>query len=220
MSRPVQEKSFNPALGARGDILSKAMEGKYGDVALMLYVAPFILNFAYALYLWFGAGISAVLPQYVFLEVAQSPYLFLAGFAAVSLAAVIDFNSEVPEAKKNALVALSKRLQSVAVAAIALAFVSSWYSASLDVGTAFLNLLDGRYPLVFPALLVLLSFLILPSVKLQGADRKNLLEIVLLLASPAALYEIGKRNTLAGLGVGLILLLAAAFILIRDEKKQ
>jgi hypothetical protein len=199
--------------------LSKPMERKYGDVALLLYAAPFIINFAYALYLWFGAGISAVLPQYVFLEVAQSPYLFLAGFAAVSLAAVIDFNSEAPDAKKNALVALSKRLQSVAVAAIVLAFVASWYSASLDIGTAFLNLLDGRYPLVFPALLVLLSFLILPSVKLQGADRKNLLEIALLLASPAALYEIGKRNTVAGLGIGLILLLTAAFLLLRSEKK-
>jgi hypothetical protein len=195
------------------------MEGKYGDVALLLYAAPFILNFVYALYLWFGAGISAVLPQFVFIEVAQSPYLFLAGFAAVSLAAVIDFNSEAPDSRKNALAALSKRLQTIAVASIVLAAVSAWYSASLDIGTALLNLLDGRYPLVFPALLVLLSFLILPSVKLQGANRKNLLVVVLLVASPAALYELGKRNTVAGLGIGLILLLAAAFLLLRNDKE-
>ncbi len=199
--------------------MSKPADGKYGDFAILRYAAPFILNFVYALYLWFGAGISAVLPQFVFLEVAQSPYLFLAGFAAVSLAAVIDFNSEAPDARKNALVTLSKRLQSIAVAAIVLAFVSAWYSASLDIGTALLNLLDGRYPLVFPALLVLLSFLILPSVKLQGANRKNLLVILLLVASPAALYELGKRNTVAGLGVGLVLLLVAAFLLLRNDKE-
>ena len=80
-------------------------------------------------------------------------------------------------------------------------------------------MLDGRYPLVFPALLVFLSFLILPSVRLQGANLKNLLVIVLLIASPAALYELGKRNTIAGLGVGLILLLAAAFLLLRNKKE-
>ena len=199
--------------------MSKQMEGKYGDVALLLYAAPFILNFAYALYLWFGAGFSAILPQLVFLEVSQSPYLFLAGFAAVSLAAVIDFNSEATDAKKSGLVALSRRLQTIAIVSIVLAFISAWYAASFDASTALLNLLDGRYPLVFPALLVFFSFLILPSVKLQGANRKNLLVIVLLVASPAALYELGKRNTVVGLGVGLILLLVAAFLLVRNSKE-
>jgi hypothetical protein len=199
--------------------LSKPTEGRYGDVALLLYAAPFILNFVYALYLWIGAGISAVLPQYVFIEVAQSPYLFLAGFAAVCLAAVMDFNSGTPETRKSALAALSKRLQSIAVASIVLAFVSSWYAASFDVGTGLVNLLDGRYPLVFPALLVFLSFVILPSVKLEGANRKNLLVIVLLVASPAALYELGKRNTAAGLGVGLVLLLLAAYLLVRNTQE-
>jgi hypothetical protein len=39
--------------------LSEKVEAKYGDVALFLYAAPFILNFVYALYLWFGAGLSS-----------------------------------------------------------------------------------------------------------------------------------------------------------------
>ena len=198
--------------------MSGTTAARNGDVALLLYAAPFIINFAYALYLWFGSGISSTLPQFVYLEVSQSPYLFLVGFAAVALAGVIDFNAEAPESKKKSLVALSRRLQLIAFVSIVLAFLSAWYAASFDLGTGIFNLLDGRYPLVFPALLVLLSFLILPSVKLQGANRKNLLVVVLLIASPAVLYELGKRNTSAGLGVGLILLLAAAFLIVRDSK--
>jgi len=194
--------------------LSGASAGRSGDIALLLYAAPFILNFVWALYLWLGAGLSSVLPQLVFLEVTQNPYLFLLGFGAVALAAVIDFNSEPPERRRAALSTLSKRLQAIAGLSIVLALIAAWYAASFDPGLTFYNLLDARYPLVFPALLVLLSFMILPSVRLQGANRKNLLVVVLLLASPAVLYELGKRNTIAGLGVGLVLLLVAALLLL------
>jgi hypothetical protein len=197
--------------------LSKAAD-RNGDIALLLYSAPFVLNFVYALYLWFGTGLSATLPQLVFLEVTQNPYLFLAGFAAVVLAAVIDFNSEPPERRKGALSTLSKRLQAIAFLSVVLALVSAWYAANFDLGLTFFNLLDGRYPLVFPALLVLLSFLILPSVRLEGANLKNLLVVLLLLASPVVIHELGKRNTVGGLGLGLVLILAAAFLLLRDRK--
>ena len=94
LPRLVQAKSFNPVLGAPGISLSEKVEAKYGDVALLLYAAPFILNFVYALYVWFGVGFSAVMPQIVYLEVTQSPYVFMAGFAAVALAVVLDFDAE------------------------------------------------------------------------------------------------------------------------------
>jgi hypothetical protein len=199
--------------------MSVTKADRNGVIALLLYAAPFILNFAYALYLWVGTGISAILPQLVFLEVTQNPYLFLAGFAAVSMAAVIDFNSEPPERKRIAVVTLSKRLQTIAVVSIVLAVLAALYAADFDASVMIFNLLDGRYPLVFPALLMFLSFLILPSVRLRGANMRNTLVVVLLIASPAALYELGKRNTIAGLGVGLILLLAAAYLLIRNAKE-
>jgi hypothetical protein len=198
--------------------LSEKVEPKYGDVALLLYAAPFILNFVYALYLWFGAGFSAIMPQLVYLEVTQSPYIFLAGFAAVALAVVIDFDSEPQSARKSSTAVLSRRLQLIALVSVILAFIAAWYSAGGDLGTGVLNMVDGRYPLVFPAVLVFLSFLILPSVKLQGANQKNLLIVILLIASPLALYELGKRDTIAGLGVGLILLLVAAFLLVNNKR--
>lgn len=196
----------------------KVEGGRNGDIALLLYAAPFIVNFVYALYLWAGVGFSAILPQLVYLEVSQSPYVFLLGFLGVTVAAVIDFNSESPNAKRNAVLALSRRLQWIALLSIVLAFLAAWYSAGGDVATGLFNMLGGRYPLVFPALLIFFSFMILPSVRVQGANAQNLLVVLLLIASPAALYELGKRNTVAGLGVSLILLLVAAFLLVRARK--
>jgi len=199
--------------------LSRTTQGRNGDIALLLYAGPFILSFVYAIYLWVGAGLSSTLPALVYVEVTQSSYVFLAGFLAVVLASVIDFNSEAPATRRSSLTALSKRLQALAFLSIALALVSALYASSFNLGNTLVNLLEGRYALVFPALLIFFSFVILPSVKLQGANRNNLLVIVLLIASPAALYELGKRDTPAGLGVALILLFAAAFLLVRSKKQ-
>ena len=194
-----------------------AMEDRKGDLAFLLYATPFIINFAYTLYLWASSGISIMLPQLIFLEVTKSPYIFLIGFAAVVFGALLDFNSAAPDRRRNAVFSLSKRLQSIAVLSIVLALVAAWYAADFTVGGTVFNLLDGRYALVFPALLVFLSFLILPAVRLQGANLKNLLVVLLLIGSPAAVYEIGKANTIAGLGVGVILLFLAVFLLVRDR---
>lgn len=199
--------------------MSDSTQSRNGDIALLLYAGPFIFSFAYAMYLWVGAGLSATLPALVYVEVTQSSYVFLAGFAAVALACVIDFNSEPPATRRSSLSVLSKRLQALAFLSIGLALLSAFYASGFSVGSTLLNVLQGRYALVFPALLVFFSFVILPSVKLQGANRNNLLVIVLLIASPAALYELGKRNTSAGLGVALILLLAAAYLLVRNKKQ-
>lgn len=198
--------------------MSEKVSGRNGDIALFLYAGPFIVNFLYALYVWSGVGFSSTLPQLVYLEVAQSPYIFLVGFAAVLLAGVIDFNDEAPTARKGAVAGLSRRLQWVAVISLLLAFVSALYSAGGDPGTAISNMFVGRYPLIFPALLVVLSFLVLPGVRIQGANTRNLTAVLLLILSPAALYELGKRSVAAGLGVSLLFLLIAAYILVAAKK--
>lgn len=197
--------------------MSDKVGGRNGDIALFLYAAPFILNFLYALYLWSGVGFSSVLPQLVYVEVSQSPYVFLLGFAAVVGAAVIDFDSEPAGSKRAGLFALSKRIQALALVAIVLSFLSAWYAADGNLGNGILNMLDGRYPLVFPAILLLFSFVILPAVRVQGTNLKNLAVILLLVAAPPALYELGKRNTAAGMGVSLILVLLASYLLVRGK---
>lgn len=197
--------------------MSEKVEGRNGDVALFLYAAPFIINFVYALYVWAGVGFSSVLPQLVYIEVSQNNYIFLLGFAAVVCAALLDFTSEPAASRRSSTFSLSKRLQALAMVALVLSFLAAWYSASGNLSTAVYNVMDGRYALVFPAVILLFSYIILPPVKLQGANLRNILVIVLLFLSPAALYELGKRNTAAGLGSALILILLAAYILLRDS---
>jgi hypothetical protein len=190
-----------------------------GDIAVLLYAAPFIINFVYTLYLWAGAGFSSTLPQLVFLEVTQNPYVFLLGFAAVAFAAVLDFDNSSLETRRASVSALSRRLQAIAGLSLVLAAIAALYAGGGDLGTAAYNLLDGRYPLVFPAVLLFLSFVILPSFRLESVNRSNALVVIFLIASPIALYELGKRDTTAGLGVGLILLLLAAYILVSQKRE-
>jgi len=189
-----------------------------GDVAFFLYLTPFIANFAYTLYLWASSGISLVLPQLVFLEVTQNPYIFLVGTAAVIFAGLMDVTGEEPGTRRVAVTKLSSRLQTIAAVSIVLAAVASLYSSHLNIGIAGFNLLDGRYPLIFPALLVLFSFLILPTLRLPTSDYVGVVIVLLLLASPLVLHELGKSNVPAALGVTLLMLLAAAALFLRKGK--
>ena len=199
--------------------MSVPPQRRYGDVALLLYGLPFIASFVYAMYLWVGVGLSATLPSAVYTEVTQSPYVFLVGFVGVLLGGLVDFNGEEPATRRAAAFALSKRLQAIAFLSVVLAAICAWYSAGFDPSSGASNLVNGRYSLIFPALLVLFSYLIVPSVKVQGANWNNVAIVLLLVASPAALYEIGKRSTVGGLGAALILILLAIYLLFRSKKQ-
>ena len=69
-----------------------------------------------------------------------------------------------------------------------------------------------------PALLVLFSFLILPTIKLPTSDYVGVVIVLLLLGSPLVLHELGKTNTPAALAVSLVMLLAAAALFLRKGK--
>ena len=56
------------------------------DVSFLLLLVPFAVSGIYGLLLWVTTGASAILPPTVFLQVTESPYVFLIGFAAVSVA--------------------------------------------------------------------------------------------------------------------------------------
>jgi hypothetical protein len=193
---------------------------KNGDLALVLYGVPFIVSFAYAMYLWAGQGLSSTLPSAVYDEVTQNPYVFLVGFFGVLAGGLVDFSSEEPTARRGAVMALSKRLQAIAFLTLVLGAICAWYSAGFDLSNGALYLVEGRYTLIFPALLIVFSFLIVPSVRFQGVSWSNLIAIVLLIASPVGAYEVGKRNTDAGLGIALTMLLLAVFLLVRGKNQE
>jgi uncharacterized membrane protein YhaH (DUF805 family) len=138
------------------------------------------------------------------------------------LGAVIDVQLEEPAKRRLKLIQESNTLQIVAVVALILGALSAWYAAGFDPGLAASNVLEGRYVVVFPALVIIVSFLFLPAVTIKRGQATGLAIIVLLLAVPLSIDEIGKRNFYAGLGAGVALLAIALYLYLttqgRDEK--
>ncbi|MGA2665771.1 MAG: hypothetical protein ABSF83_12605 [Nitrososphaerales archaeon] len=187
------------------------------DVPFVLFLVPFVVSGVYAIYLWAQAGLSSTLPQTVFLQVTENPYVFLLGFLAVIVGAMIDVMLAEPSQRKLKIVQESSTLQKIAVAALVLGCLSAWYAAGFDLGTGANNVVAGRYVVVFPALLVLFSFLMLPSVTVKKDQLNGVLVVVLLLLVPLSVDEIGKRSFFAGMGAGIVLLVIAIYLYLRNQ---
>jgi len=182
------------------------------DIPFLLFLVPFAASAIYAIYLWAGVGLSATLPQSVYLTVTESPYLFIVGFFAVMAGAVMDILQEEPAKRRLRLIQESNTLQKLAVAALVLGALSAWYSAGFDIGNAATYFLEGRYDVVFPALLILISFLFLPQVTLKKSQTRNVVIVVLFLGVPLTVDEVGRRNFYVGIGLGFALLAVAVYL--------
>jgi hypothetical protein len=179
----------------------------YDELAFLLYLMPFIVSAIYAIILWVNSGISFFLPESIYLSVTKNPYVFMIGFFSVLIGVVIEVINREPSQRREAVFTLSKRLQSIAIISFTLSFITAWYTKGfLDLGSAILNLLDGRYTLIFPAFVLLISFLILPIIRIERKQIRNVSAAISLLAVPLAIYGIGRWNVSIGLITSLILI--------------
>jgi hypothetical protein len=187
------------------------------DVPFLLFLVPFAVSGLYAILLWVQTGVSATLPQTVFLQVTESPYVFLIGFVAVIFGVVLDVSSAEPYERRAKLARESTTIQIIAVTALILGLLSAWYAAGFDPGTAASNVLAGRYVIIFPALLIIFSFLMLPAVNIRRDQTNIILIAVLLLAIPLCVDEVGKRSFFAGMLLGVALLIAAIYLYLQSQ---
>jgi len=187
----------------------------YEDVAFLLLLVPFIGSGVYALFLWAGFGVSLLFPEQAYLGVTRNPDIFLIGTFAILISVVLEISSESPEKRTERTLSVSRRLQRLAAASFILAILAAWYANgfSLDLGGTFLDLLSGRYTLVFPAILILLSFLIITPTRLRSLSNFRTVAVILLLSVPAVIYLVGRRSPAIGLLVSLLLTISAALIL-------
>lgn len=195
----------------------------YDDLSFVLYLVPLALSAIYALVLWAQTGLSAILPQAAYLGVTKSPYVFLVGFTAVLLAATLDVtNEEEGPSRKRALFSVSSRLQKLALVSFVLALVAAWYSDGFsgNLSELVLTFLSGRYAMVFPALLMVFSFLILPTLNVQKQQYRGLLAVLCLLGVPAAIYEIGRRSIGLGYGVSALLIVLALVLIVTARQQR
>ena len=192
----------------------------YGDLAFILYAVPLVICAIYGVVLWAQAGFGAILPESAYLGVTKSPYVFLVGLTAVLLAAALDVTNEEFENRRTGLFTVSKRLQKLAVVCFVLALITAWYATGFtgDAGSIVLTFLSGRYAMVFPALLVVFSFLILPTLRIQKQQIKSLAAVLCLLAVPGVIYAVGKRNLGASFAVSLVLMIIALFLFVSANR--
>lgn len=194
--------------------------GKYEDASTILFLVPFIASGADAVYLWATSGLTAILPSSVYLEVTRDPYVFLAGILAVLVAVMLDLSGVESQNRRERLAWTSGYLQKTAAACFIISLLMAWYANGfVDVSGAAQDFVVGRYSIVFPALLVLFSYLVSPSLKLQGAASYKFLGFLAMLAVPAVVYEVGKRNSVVGLASAGVLMILGLYLLLRTSPK-
>jgi hypothetical protein len=190
------------------------------DASALLYMVPFIASGVYALYLWVASGISSLLPSSVYLTVTTDPILFLVGTFSVMLGVVLEVSSTGPAGRPAKLGSIGSMLQTIAMGSFILALVCAFYAHGFyDISGAASDFLAGRFSIVFPVVMVLLSYLVSARFNLASLRTPTVLGIAAMLLSPALLYAIGRRNSTWGLVVALIFLLAGLGLFLRNSKR-
>jgi hypothetical protein len=190
------------------------------DYSTILYLVPFIAAAVYGVVLWAQAGVSLTLPTSVYLAVTRDPYLFMLGSFAVMLGIVVEVNGADQKARTAKLASLGNTLQWMAVASLILILFFAWYANGFtDLNGMANDFIVGRYGLVFPVVLLLLSYLISAKIRLAPLFTRKALALLAVLLVPVPLYELGRRNLLAGLVVALLLLGGGLAVYLAPDKK-
>ena len=195
--------------------------GRYEDLSTILYLVPFAASGVYGLVLWVQNGISLFPTSSVYLGVTREPAIFMIGTGAVLLGVVLEVNGTDLALRRNKLAALSGTLQSMAAASLILVLLAAWYANGFtNLTGAATDFIVGRYGLVFPAMLVLLSYLISAQFKLASLSDRKTLGIVAMLLVPVSIYEIGRRQLFVGLLVALVLIVVGVGVYLFPTKKK
>ncbi len=168
------------------------------NISFILYLIPLVASTVYALSLWAAQGLSVALPPTVYFTVTKDPYLFLIGFAAVCAAVLIEIFGSPAEAKPSKLAENVRQIQLLAIICLVTAAIVSVWSAvdyAPSLGGIVGILLEGRYALIFPLMLFILSMLLNPSSRFTFLTPVNLLRngsLILLIASPLLFFGLWR----------------------------
>jgi len=190
------------------------------DVSVLLYMVPFIASGIYGIYLGVSGKVSFLLSSSVYLAVTRDPIVFLIGTLSVMLGVVLEISSTGPAERPAKLVSVSNTLQIIAAASFTLALVCALYAHGFsDVSAAATDFITGRFSLIFPIIMVLLSFLITARIDLGSVGTPTVLGIVAMLLVPISVYEVGKRSTVLGLAGAVLLMVAGVWLFLVSNRK-
>jgi hypothetical protein len=169
------------------------------DVSFLLYMVPILLNGIYALFLWFPQGIGFALPSEVYLKVTKDPVIFLAGFSVICIALLLETQTTPKNMRAEKVEQNISRIRILAFLSLALSIITAW--SATGYSSNFINLLslytEGRYAMIYPALLLGFSFLIHPSLKF-GLKKSHIgyevVPLILFLLSPVSLFILWRAK--------------------------
>jgi hypothetical protein len=191
-----------------------------GDIPTILYLIPFIGAGVYSIFLWAESGVSLLLPGNVYLTVTRDPTLFVIGSLAVLLGVVLEVRSAAPDQRWPKVVSLSNTVQSLGFASLVLALLSALYANGGSLSGAAGDFIVGRYDVVFPALLFLLSYLMRVQFRFSAMLNVRFLGIVAMILVPAALYGLNKLKSTADLPVALVFLIIGLALFLWPQRKD
>lgn len=184
------------------------------DAAFILYIIPILLNGVYGLWNWVAGGVDLAALQQVYTQLTREPVIFLVGLVAVCVAVVLDARYLSP------IDVIDRRVTRLAVFCFITALIIALLSTGFNLSSGLILFLQGRYALIFPALLMVLTFLFrvrgMRSTSLRSLRRG--LSLLLLLVSPLTLYLLWRIGVVwyAVFAVPLILVIASLALLIRS----
>ena len=159
------------------------------DTTFILYIIPILLNGGYGLWSWVAGGADLAALQQAYSYLTREPLIFLAGLLAVCAAVILDTRYLSP------LEVVDERVTRLAFFCFISALIIAMAATGFNLSSGLILFLRGRYALIFPALLMVLTFLF--RVKVDLTQPKGLwrgLSLILLLTSPLTLYLLWRTG--------------------------
>ena len=165
------------------------------DTSFLLFLLPIIVSGIFAIY---SAVTSSVFNVDTYIAITGNPIIFIIAIVSVCAALLLEIYYIPSNMRSKSINASARKMQRLAIVTMILTVLA----ALVALGGAPLPIilgtfLAGRYPILFSALLVSLSFLIVVPLKFQMGRNAatNALSIVLLVLSPVA-YFVGSGGSI------------------------
>jgi len=179
------------------------------DITFFLYLAPILISGIYGLATMLAGGLFYA-PSEIFLLITRDSNIFIAGVLTVCIAVVLEIKFLGGEEKQSRDMRIARNVMLLAFFCFISALILAWGFAGFDLSLASNLILTGRYSLIYPTFLIVLSVLLRLRV-VQGFTSRTLIDggtLLLPIVSIFILYGLWK------VGAEWYIVLGAPFFLI------
>jgi len=165
------------------------------DTSFILFLLPIVVSGIYAIY---SAITSSAFKVDNYIAVTSNPIIFIIAIVSICVALLLDIYYSPPEMRNKKVNENARKMQQLAIVNLVLTVLATLVAlGAAPLPIVLGTFLAGRYPILFSALLVFLSFLIVVPFKFQmGKDAAtDALSIILLILSPIA-YFVGSGGSI------------------------